>query len=271
MATFATVVYCTQQDLLRKLDAALAGVGPRVTTEWPAFRAAFATSECGIVTVPWIRQLPGLSACLSVLNAERPFTPVILVTNAHAEHLRHLSRAKIEEVVWVGELEHRLPQVVTRLQAEAPLARLAAAFESTRGAPPLLRRAFTVACRHEVALHSLTDVARVVGCHRGTLWYHWRRTLKDDTSVRMEDLLDWILLCRAKARKQQGRSWSQAASELGVHDHTLRRISLRLLRRGLDPSLRDSLAIEPPPALRTVLATLLPGTSFDNLRPDSTP
>ena len=70
---------------------------------------------------------------------------------------------------------------------------------------------------------------RVAGCHRRTLWYHWRRALADgSTTLRLEDFLDWLLVLRAAGRKTSNRGWHYVAESLGVHEHTIARLAKNL-------------------------------------------
>jgi AcrR family transcriptional regulator len=85
----------------------------------------------------------------------------------------------------------------------------------------------------EPPFRSVSELAEALGCNRRTLWRHWRLAIGAGVILRLEDVLDWILLLHAAGHKSLGRSWSQVASELQVHPHTLARAAARLARRSL--------------------------------------
>jgi hypothetical protein len=151
------------------------------------------------------------------------------VTTRDADNLRRVCAVAIEEVVWLHEVQASLSEAVGRARTKGTLLRFASDVERLSGVPALLRHAILVACRRRLPLHSLTELAAVVGRDRRTLWRYWRATWTADPPCRLEDLLDWLILLHASARKASGNSWTNVATELGVHEHTLARVASRLL------------------------------------------
>ena len=62
--------------------------------------------------------------------------------------------------------------------------------------------------------------------HRRTLWYQWVRRARG-ASVRLEDVVTWVVLLRACVRRARGTPWTAAATELGVNRKTLARAAVR--------------------------------------------
>jgi hypothetical protein len=79
---------------------------------------------------------------------------------------------------------------------------------------------------------TIAGLGAAVGCDRRTLWRLWANTVQGEKSLRLQDIIDWNLMLRAIFLRAQAASWVGIAEQLGVHEHTLSRMSKRLT--GLD-------------------------------------
>jgi hypothetical protein len=225
-------VFCARGIYADKITSALSGrVEIRVTDRWERFETSIDPREGSIVVIEWLDRAEFRKLC--VFKWFYPLTPVALVTHGVLENARFLRELVIEEVIWVGELEHELWPAVQRMRGRGTLRRLAAAFEHASEIPVKLRRALTSASSSHQPFHSVVELAAAVGCGTTTLWHHWKRFCPDDTPIRLEDFIDWVLLFHAASMKVPGKSWSRIAADLGVHEHTLGRIAKRLTQQSL--------------------------------------
>jgi hypothetical protein len=92
-----------------------------------------------------------------------------------------------------------------------------------------MRRGLAFACRSPRPVPTVSALGVVVGCNRRTLWRHWNIAVAGRSSLALQDVLDWLLLLRAHARKSGEVSWRVVSTELGVHEHTLARVVHRLV------------------------------------------
>jgi hypothetical protein len=103
---------------------------------------------------------------------------------------------------------------------EDPLERLAHRIEKNRDLQPKLRQALALACRVDVPVRSVGDLASRVGRDRRILHLH----SKEQTPT-LKECLDWILLAKALRRKSPARSWESVAELLECPLGTLSRIA----------------------------------------------
>lgn len=210
---------------------------------WSRFERAAPASDCTIVWVDWLAD-SNAQRWLALLGSRRPSVPVVLVTSKDAENLRWLTHLHVDAVVWPGEIETRLCPIVRRAREESTLRRIAKRLRETSALHESLRRGLAEACVCEPPVLAVHDLAALVGCDRRTLSRYWHSAAGRHSALRLEDVLHWLLLLRAVARKDSKRAWSAIAAELGIHEHTL----ARLARKLVDASLA-SVAIEGTAAL----------------------
>lgn len=222
-------VYCAESTTRSTVFAALPVAEPwRLANDWRALDEVSSDASCTIVAARWLAPDDAGDA-LADLKTSRPCLPVVLVTTQDAENLRRVCRVVIEEVVWLHEVRTALSPAVDRAKTSGALLSFASGVAASAALPALLRHALLVACRRRLPVHSLADLAAVIGRDRRTLWRYWRDAWRTTPPFRLEDLLDWIVLLHASARKSSGSSWTAVATELGVHEHTLARVASRLL------------------------------------------
>jgi AraC-like DNA-binding protein len=154
-------------------------------------------------------------------------------------------------------------EVRSRAQGPALPGNLPARLRRALHIPQRLRAALAAASEDE-QIRTVERLAAVAGCDRRTLWSQWRQAFGRDYPLRLQDFVHWLLLLRALQRKRPSRAWALVADQVGVHPHTLSRLTRQLTGR----TLRE-LAREGHPALLLhfetgVLAPLLdPGGSPD--------
>jgi hypothetical protein len=99
--------------------------------------------------------------------------------------------------------------------------------------PQRLREALALACDERQPIRTVERLAAMAGCDRRTLWAHWKQSAGRHTPLRLQDFLHWLLLLRAVHRKTLERPWAQVAEEIGVHPHTLSRLTRQLTGNSL--------------------------------------
>ena len=221
-------LYSPDLRYLRQAEEAIpSGEPATLHSDWEAFEAASPDGSCSVALVPWLA-VNRLAFRLARFKLHLPLHPIVVATSKDADNVRLLKDARPEEIVWIGELARTLWPAVQRATQHEVRVRVANAF---RGAPhldPLLREALASACRQDRPFLSVSDLASRIGCDRRTLWRHWRESLGPDAPLRLEDFLHWLLLLHATIRKRRHHGWAEVALELGVHEHTLGRHSMKL-------------------------------------------
>jgi hypothetical protein len=199
---------------------------------WEALERALPDAGCAVVVLNWLLRTHAV-ARLRGLSRRYPLLPLVLVTSKNADDAVARQTAAVEEVVWLWEVESDLWPAVCRARTNAMLVRLADVVDRALPANRLLVTAIAYACRARPPLRSIRELAAALACDRRTLWRHWRIAAAGRMSLRLEDMLDWLLLLHAVGRKMPGRSWSSIAGDLQIHPHTLGRIAGRLTGRPL--------------------------------------
>jgi hypothetical protein len=217
----------------RRIEAALLGRESALCTGcWDEFERALAVVGCAVAVIAW-RHADPAGWRLWRLKERRPAQRFVLITGREADDGRTLWGAPADQIVRLTDLEVALWPAIRLVTTASSLQRVAGRFESAFRADPLLgaalRRTFTTAR----PFRSLAELATVCGCNRRTLWRHWHATVGAGLALRLEDVLDWVLLLHAVGRKVPGRSWAWVAGELGVSPHTLTRTAARLADRPL--------------------------------------
>jgi hypothetical protein len=229
------VVYSDHPQQLSRLRAALPDEQPVVLTEeFRQVEYTAPTSHCAVVLIEWLRSSPAFPR-LSAFKTRHPQLPVVLVTRWDPENARQLKDVRVEEVVWYREIEQELPTAVHRVCVHEinGLRCMARPFEEAEHLPAALRTALAHACRSEVPVASVNELAAAVGSNRRTLWYQWRKAVGPSSRLRLQDFVHWTLLLRALGRKTPDRTWAAVAEDVGVHAHTLWRFARQLAGRTL--------------------------------------
>ncbi|MEW5928314.1 MAG: hypothetical protein AB1941_12670 [Gemmatimonadota bacterium] len=260
------VLHAEDPEHLRRLRGFLPREQPAALAErWSDVESQPAGPWCLVVAVGSLRTSP-LVRRIATLRARQPHRPVVLVTHWDPENTRHLKDVSVEEVVWCREAERDLAAAVRRAcgRGSGVLLQAAAELEAAAHLPPALRAALVHACRSEVPVRSVNQLAAAVGSDRRTLWYHWTRTVGPLAELRLQDFLHWVLLLRALATRTSGHTWAAAAGEVGVHAHTLWRFARHLTGRTL-PSLGGADADAAALFRERALALFLPPDALDKL------
>jgi hypothetical protein len=229
------LVYSDPPQNLPRLRAALPEKEPVVVAEeWSEVESTAPMSRCSVVMIDWLRSSDAF-ARLSAFKHRHPHHPVVLVTRWEPDNARRLKDVQVEEVVWHREIEQELAPSVHRACTHDPnyLRCLAVPFEEARHLPAALRAALVYACRSDVPIRSVKQLAASVGSNRRTLWYQWNKVTSGASDLRLQDFLHWTLLLRAVGRKTPDHTWAAVAEYVGVHAHTLGRFARQLTGRTL--------------------------------------
>lgn len=201
------------------------------TSQWEEFKEIESPRSCSIVAIDRLRFDTAFPELVS-FKTRNPLHPVILITRFDPENARSLKDIVVEDVVWWHEIERELPVSLRGFCARDYLRDLAARFRSAEGLSPSLRQAFTLVCASERPILSVKQLAGRIGCSRATLARTWRAAGMQDT-LRLQDVLHWVLLLRALTRRRANRSWAVVAAQMGVHPHTLGRLATQLTGQSL--------------------------------------
>jgi hypothetical protein len=226
-------VFAKDSRYARRIAATLTTREPAVWAgSWEELDRTYPGTTCAVVALGWLRDDLG-ERRLRSLKERYPTRPIVLVTTKDADNARALRSAEVEEVVWLSEIESDLWPAVRRARASGFLQPILRILDQALLRYPPLRRAIDYACRAEIPVRSIGQLAAAAGCNRRTLWRHWHDAVGPGCPLRLEDVLDWLLLLHAVGRKEPTRSWSSVASDLQIHPHTLGRIAARLATRPL--------------------------------------
>lgn len=200
------LIHSTDPPLLARLHAAVpCNLQIDAALCWSDVLERARRSRCSVVAAECLKKdsvVPKLRAFATI----HPDHSVILVTALTAPNGRLLTGLRVDEVVWLPEVEHTLPAAVQRLCSANQLASLCTLFNTATRLPGLVREALSLACRSEVPFHSVQRLADAVGSNRRTLWRQWHRAVGPACDLHLEDMLHWLLLLRAVNVKTSGRS-----------------------------------------------------------------
>jgi hypothetical protein len=216
-------VYCRHPTHLARIRAVLPSGSHHETSDWNRARRLAEPSTGIVAFVEWLSDPVFEALCSYKLVS--PLVPVLLITRGEVENTRRLKDVLAEEVIWIAEIDRALVPALQRMRTAGLLNRAAALLEAERGIPPLLRHALCRACRGSYV--SVKQLAADMGRTRAALAQQWREHV-GPAPLRLEDVLDWIVLLRAVAMKSPGRSWMSIAGDLRVHQQTIGRIAKRL-------------------------------------------
>ena len=220
-------VFCSAATHLASTLAALPSQHHVLTTGvWSRFKREMLQATCSIAVLPWLSAEP--FDRLREFKASHPTRPVVLVTTKDADNARHLRGVAVEEVVWMRDVQRELWGAVRRASFQRPLSELAREVDAATMLPVQLRYALSLACRSDLPVLSVSELATRVNCRRTTLWYHWKRAMPSDRKARLEDFLGWLVLVRAIGLKDRGGPWTSVADGLGIQTRTLTRLARRL-------------------------------------------
>jgi hypothetical protein len=234
------VLFALERRLLAAVTRALpSSVETINVVEWDQLTFHVSRTTCAIFAIPW---LPARNAIeqLRTLRTRCPLQPLVLVTTRDPDNLLHLRAISIDEVVWLHDMARSLWPAVCRSQVPGLMRLSVDTLLACRQLPACLRRGLVSACMAEPPIRSIQELARITGCHRHTLWYHWHKGVGYSTKLRLEDFLDWLILLRAADGKRGRCAWAHVATSIEVHEHTIARIA----RRHLGMTLRDLAEIE---------------------------
>lgn len=242
------LVYAEPASLAQRLQFALAAYTPTMLPSWTAVETHAHGAACVVVgdPSPVVTGLPGRARRLCQGHAG---TPLVIVTAPHVDHVRAFMSTGVSEIVWVYDTPDVLQRAVHGAMRRQPLDQLAARFRAATHLPLYLRNTLVHLCDTPEGIRTVQELCVGAGCHRSTLWTQWRSAVPAG-GLRLQDVVDWVLLLRVCGRRAPGRSWSDVAVEAHVHEHTVARIA----RRVMGCSLRD---LRHPLAAASVHAALL--------------
>ena len=200
----------------------------RTVRDWREFERLAPRAVCSVVRIEWLDEGEDV-AQLNRFRRRFPSHPVVLATRGCMENARHLRSVVVDEVVWLADAGSTLAEAVQRARVCGSLHALAAMLGGAQHLPRSLRAALVHACLAHRPVYSVADLAAAVHCDRTTLCLQWRKAAGPETTLRLVDFLALVLLLHASRRKQGGRRTAEVAVELGVHEHTLRRLARRLV------------------------------------------
>lgn len=159
-----------------------------------------------------------------------PYLPIVLLcdTREQSVEMSRLAAALSAERVIDALAERDLWPAIERAHVRAILRSLGPVIRETASIPVTLRTAIAFACSSDQARIGVEQLAGVVRCDRCTLARQWKRIRTIESLRRIEDLLNWLLLVRARSRKSSRASWGDVARSCGATTVTLRRTAKQL-------------------------------------------
>jgi hypothetical protein len=226
-------IYCGDPALLRRLAAALPADQYVLTADrWSELERLVPRAACVVLCFRWLREWQAL-ARTAPAGASPAARPLVLATSKDADNARLLKGFRVDEVVWLDDVERELWPAVRGAESRGVLRRLGDALDGAASLPPLLRAALAHACRSAEPVRSVSELALAVGRDRRTLWRLWRGVHGGAPPLRLEDFLHWLLVLRGTASRRPRGSWTAVAREMRVHEHTLARAAAALAGRSL--------------------------------------
>jgi len=194
---------------------------------WPLAVTLGSQVDCAVVAVPPSAVFDAAGA-IHALREEHPALPVVYAADDVLRARDQVERARIaHEVIRYGGAGATVSAAIQAACTAALLERTAAQLHEAGGVPSALQAALVRLCASEPPPRAVAELAGGVPVHRRTLWYQWRQHV-GAAPLRLEDVVAWVLLLRASILRLRGSSWTEAATALGVHRHTVARAAERL-------------------------------------------
>lgn len=234
------LLFAEQAQLAQRLAVALTPFAPVVVTAWQAVSAHLARARC-IVVGDQTPRTSAMPARARALRQSLVSTPILIITTPTAENVRAFVACGVTDILWLDDTPNTLQAAVGAAVRRQPLEALGAQLHAAAHLPLYLRNTLAYLCRAPMHIRTVHELCEAAGCHRSTLWAQWC-AIGGNALLRVQDLVDWVLLLRACSRHVSGASWNAVAVEIGVHEHTIARIALRLMHCSLR-DLRHPLAV----------------------------
>ncbi len=232
------LIHSADPRLLARLCATLSSdLKVRGLARWDDFVHEVVAAVCCVIAAECLeRHL--LAPKLRAFAALHPEHSLLLVTQLNAQNARLLTGLRVDEVIWLAKVEQALPAAVHRVCGTNQLVALCSLFAAAIRLPPTLREGLSLACRGERPVHSVQRLADILGCDRRIPSQQWKAAVDPACELRLEDVLDWLLLLRAVNSKAPSRSWESVAREMGTCRKSLTRYARRLM--GCELTILDS-------------------------------
>ncbi|WP_420633637.1 hypothetical protein [Candidatus Palauibacter sp.] len=182
-----------------------AGPGARMADANGAF-ASFDPQVEAVVVACVGRVRPRQVDLLARFERERPWVPLVLVTDPDPELARQLLRVRVAKVVWFAELRTRLRPSLDAVRATWGLWKLAEAFERS-ALPSALGKALIHAVRRAAdrPVRTVRKLAGDVGCAPVTLFKQFGA--RADGATTLSAFIAGLSVLRVYELRRSGLSW----------------------------------------------------------------
>ena len=168
------------------------------------------------------------------INRDHPLLPVILIIKTDSADLRHLASVSVEAVLFQHQIAARLPAALKSSAGIAfGLRALGEECMKNESIPGPVRRLLKCALTSVPPPRTVQRLARLLNSDPSTIRRHWRRSVNSHGIRRVKHLSDWLVLLHAISLKRPGVSWRSVATQIGTHESTLRKLSMRLTGEAL--------------------------------------
>lgn len=198
----------------------------RVFADWGELARLFPRSKAIVAEVEDLNvwdQLRDLKRLASEANGK----PIILITRKDVENVVAVADVACDAILWCDTPARKIRMAIAASLERASLLPVLAAVADH--VSPTLERALRTAFEQRPPFRTVAEWAQAVRIDRRTLWSEWNRAYAGSPPLNLKDLIRWIVLAEAVARKRPGLAWCGVARELRVHEHTIFRLGKRLL------------------------------------------
>lgn len=225
-AGMMAVYYENPRQLLVLLAPEFSGRPLSLHRDWSTFEEACTSA---VASVAMVRQLAadGVPEQLTPGRESAACTSLVLMTDADRENAALAKAAPVRVVLWSDDEPGALLAALERVRVDRDRNATAVELREAGGLPPQLRTVLVRLFLTGSDGISIDSLAAGAGCDRSTLNRQWR-SIAGASSLRLQDVLDWLLLIDAVRLQSRRRKWAGVAAELGVHPRTLTRIAERL-------------------------------------------
>ncbi|WP_420441652.1 hypothetical protein [Candidatus Palauibacter sp.] len=159
---------------------------------------------------------------LARLERERPWVPVVLVTDPDPDVAKLLVRVRVSALVWFPELRTRLQSRLDAARATAGLFCLAESVGRSE-LPRALRRALAYAVRQAASrpVRNVRELAEVVGCTPVTLFQQFGAHAGGETTLAR--FLGGLAILRVHELRRSGLHWKCVTARTGIRRATVNR------------------------------------------------
>lgn len=224
-------VAADRHALLELIKQQLSEFEIRATTSVPDFIRMAACADCRIIAVstPESKWYEDMCRWRSL---HRNVSIVYVTAFTHAD-VAAAVLLQPTQLIWLKDVTPDLRQTVSHFCSVSSRAQLMSRIRGDPRIPKIAKDVVTLVLQDRSDLGTVGDLATFLGRDRRTIWRQWS-VKAQAINLSLKELIDWGVLLRAYAVRQDARNWREVSESMKISQRTLSRMSRRLTERSLN-------------------------------------